>query len=100
MGTLKLLGFCICDKDLEEMLDERKGKESMVKILSNEETNMDMKNFKCLILFCPCKEMLPFQIHIGGLVCTEKVHCMKMSLSCGTESFSRIIFFVMESVTL
>lgn len=38
MGTLRLLGFCICDKDLEEMLDERKGKESMVKILSNEET--------------------------------------------------------------
>ena len=38
MGTPGLLGFYICDKDLDEMLDEREGKESMVEILSNEET--------------------------------------------------------------
>lgn len=37
MGTPGLLGFYICDKDLDEMLDEREGKESMVEILSNEE---------------------------------------------------------------
>ena len=38
MGTPGLLGFYICDKDLDEMLDEREGKESKVEILSNEET--------------------------------------------------------------
>lgn len=38
MGTPGLLGFCICDKDLDEMLDEREGKESMATILYNEET--------------------------------------------------------------
>jgi hypothetical protein len=37
MGTPGLLGFYICDKDLDEMLDEREGKESTVEILSNEE---------------------------------------------------------------
>ena len=38
MGTLGLLGFCICDNDLDEMLDEREGKESTATILYNEET--------------------------------------------------------------